>query len=198
MTNGGLETDSTFGMTVQPRYKVRKQTMRNIRNFIITAITLVFFYSIQTFAEISDVRLRIHDKPSDKKTITIANLIKIKQFILKKGHRDTYCNMYNNNPAYRTKSFCFYLNPDSGQDNINCDINKSDFNTLVIQKPDCDNNQYRMVEFLDPNWVYIIVSSPTEDLTVSQIHVFVSEAMMEILKIIDIEMSDKSDAGDGK
>lgn len=136
----------------------------------------------RTSAETIDFRLRIRDKSSNEKVITRANLIRIKQFILKQGLRETYCSMYNNNPAFRTKSFSFYLNPDTGQENINCDTEKSDFHTLTIRKSGGGKNQYRTVEFLDKHYVYIVVSWPTKDLTVSQAREFVIEAIKDILK----------------
>jgi hypothetical protein len=65
--------------------------------------------------------------------LTVANFIKIKQFILAKGLSRTYSQMYNNNPFYGFTSFNAYLNPDIGQGNISCDRTKSDFNHLVVQ-----------------------------------------------------------------
>ena len=154
--------------------------------------------SSRTSEDTIDFRLRIRDKSSDEKVITRANLIRIKQFILKQGLRETYCNMYNNNPAFRTKSFSFYLNPDNGQENINCDTDKSDFHTLTIRKSGGGKNQYRTVEFLDKHYVYIVVSWPTKDLTVSQAREFVIEATKDILKEMEKEKPNKPDAGDGK
>jgi hypothetical protein len=133
-------------------------------------------------AETIDFRLRIRDKSPNEKVITRANLIRIKQFILKHGFRETYCSMYNNNPAFRTKSFSFYLNPDTGQKNIDCDTDKSDFHTLTIRKSGGGKNQYRTVEFLDKHYIYIVVSWPTKDLTVSKAREFVIEAIKDILK----------------
>jgi len=149
-------------------------------------------------ADTMDLRLRIRDKSHNEKVITRANLIRIKQFILKHGLRETYCNMYNNNPAFHTKSFSFYLNPDTGQENINCDTDKSDFHTLTIRKSGGGKNQYRTVEFLDKHYIYIVVSWPTKDLTVSQAREFVIEAIKDILKEIEKEKPNKPDAGDGK
>ena len=60
----------------------------------------------------------------------------IVQFILKNGDRQTYCNMYNNNPHYKLEEFDIFLNP------INQSINWSekklsnkisDYNKIVIQ-----------------------------------------------------------------
>ena len=152
----------------------------------------------RTSTETIDFRVRIRDKSSDEKVITSANLIRIKQFILNQGLRETYCNMYNNNPAFRTKSYSFYLNPDTGPENINCETDKSDFHTLTIRKSGGGKNQYRTVEFLDKHYVYIVVSWPTKDLTVSQAREFVVEAIKDILKEIEKEKPNKTDAGDGK
>jgi hypothetical protein len=114
------------------------------------------------FAGTTEVRLRIRNDKSDEKILNRENLIKIKQFILERGRRETYCNMYNNNPAYRTKSYHFYLNPDSGQQNINCDADKSDFNNLTIRISDLSGkkNQYRRVDFLDKYDTYITSTWP--------------------------------------
>jgi len=105
--------------------------------------------------------------------------------------------MYGNNPAYQTKNYRFYLNPDTGQDNINCDPKKSGFHNLTIRKADGGKNQYRTVEFIDEYYIYITTNWPTDDLTVQQIRQFVVDAMEEIL----VEIKGKepmSDAGNGK
>ena len=69
--------------------------------------------------------------------LTLPNFIRIREFMLSQGKRNTYCNMYNHNPFWAFKGFNAYLNPPN-QQNINCEIEKSGFNTLVIQcsKPD--------------------------------------------------------------
>ncbi|NIM15583.1 MAG: hypothetical protein GTO45_26700 [Candidatus Aminicenantes bacterium] len=171
-----------------------------MRKRIICALLQLSLISCMTevFAETIDVRLRIHQKESAEKTITRENLIKIKQFILEQGNRETYCNMYNNNPAYQTKNFRFYLNPDSGQENINCDPKKSGFHNLTIRNSDGGKNQYRAVEFLDKHYVYITANWPTDDLTVQQVRQFVVDAMKEILAEIKKKEPNKPDAGDGK
>ena len=66
----------------------------------------------------------------------IAAFRAIERFILSNGDRQTYCNMYNNNPHYALgDSLHVYLNPSVGveQHNINCDPTKSDFNQIVVQ-----------------------------------------------------------------
>ncbi len=136
-------------------------------------------------AETMQVHVRIRQKGNEEKTVTRENLIRIKHFILKNGQRETYCNMYNDNPAHRTKEFRFYLNPDSGQQNINCDPEKSDFNSLTIRSAAGGKNQYRTVEFLDRHFIDITANWPTDDLTVSQVRQLVEEAIREILMEVD-------------
>lgn len=94
--------------------------------------------------------------------------------------------MYNNNPFYGTRNYSFYLNPDSGQANINCELNKSDFNTLTIRNPG-EANQYRDIKFLDDHYIYITVSWPKNDLTVFKVRRVATEAIKEILKEIEKE-----------
>lgn len=137
--------------------------------------------STNVLAETIDVRLRIRQKKEEEKTITRENLVEIQQFILKQGKRETYCNMYGSNPAYHTKGYRLYLNPDTGQENINCDPQKSEFHNLTIRRSDDGKNQYRNVEFLDKHYVYITVNWPSDDLDVQEIRKFVEEAMKEIL-----------------
>lgn len=147
-------------------------------------------------AETIDVRLRIGRRRTEEQIITRENLIKTQQFILKRGKRETYCSMYSNNPAYGTKSYRFYLNPDTGQENINCDPEKSGFHHLTIRRVDGGPNQYRTVEFLDKHYVYITANRPTDDLTVQQVRQFVVDAMEEIMTEIR-KKANKPDAGDG-
>lgn len=151
---------------------------------IIATILMLVVYVIAN-AETISVCVKIRQNGNEEKIITHENLIKIKQFILKNGQHETYGNMYNNNPAYHTKGFCFYLNPDSGQQNINCDVAKSDFNSLIIRSLSAKKNQYRHIDFIDLYTISIIVASPTEDLTILQIRQLVSEALEEILAKIN-------------
>jgi len=62
----------------------------------------------------------------------------IKTYILSNGDRQTYCNMYNNNPHYSFTGFETYLNPEIGQLNINCEPEISDFNEIVIRDQSSD------------------------------------------------------------
>lgn len=75
--------------------------------------------------------------PTADPLLNKANLDQIKQHIIGLGARCTYVNKYNNNPCWSLAPYVFYLNPDPGPDgnpqwNINCDISRGDFNTLVI------------------------------------------------------------------
>ena len=151
---------------------------------VIASLIVLSFSSFQSYARTIDVNIRIRNDSSDEKVINRENLTLIKQLILNEGLRETYCQMYNNNPAYHTKHFSFYLNPDSGQQNINCEIDKSDFQTLVIRDPE-KKNQYCHIAFHDEYYINISIPWPTGDLTVSQIREFAIGAIKEILSEIE-------------
>lgn len=136
-------------------------------------------------AQTLDVRLRIWQNGNDETVLSRENLLKVKQFILQGGQRETYCNMYNDNPAYHTTNFRFYLNPDSGQQNINCDPAKSDFNNLTIRSAAGGKNQYRTIEFIDAHAIYVTADRPTDDLTVGQLRKFIEDALKEFLAQMD-------------
>jgi hypothetical protein len=87
--------------------------------------------------------------PADDPVLNKANLDIIKRYIIANGARCTYSNMYNNNPCWALSEFSFYLNPDPGPDghpqwNIDCDVTRGDFNTLVIKNKDDD---YQSIQF---------------------------------------------------
>ncbi|MCD4672042.1 MAG: hypothetical protein K8R77_05195 [Anaerolineaceae bacterium] len=65
--------------------------------------------------------------------LTAAAFNQIKDHILAQGDRQTYCNMFNNNPHVTLGNMDIYLNPDTGQQNINCDLKLSEFNHMVIR-----------------------------------------------------------------
>lgn len=68
--------------------------------------------------------------------------IAIKRFILAKGDRQTFGNMYNRNPHYAFDGFDAFLIPDVGQANINCDPARSDFDGIVIRTNRIDGPTY--------------------------------------------------------
>jgi hypothetical protein len=70
----------------------------------------------------------------------------IKTFILSNGDKETFCNMYSNNPHFSFTGFEAYLNPEIGQLNINCDPELSDFNEIVIRD-----------QASDPQYFYLII-----------------------------------------
>ena len=70
--------------------------------------------------------------------LTATNFLLIKNYILARGDRLTYCNRYNHNPHFQFREIDIYLNPDTGQQNINCDPRLSGFNEMVIRTKDSD------------------------------------------------------------
>jgi len=184
---------ATFRQQMNPDSLKHMQTSMKSRRH--TALLLTFLACTRAvFAETLEVRMRIHQKAAEEKTINRENLTRIKQFILQNGQRETYCNAYNNNPSQHTKGFHFYLNPDTGQENINCDPTKSDFNSLTIRSAGGGKNQYRSVEFADKNYICITANHPTDDLTVSQVRQCVEDALQEILAAIEMKAPDRDAA----
>ena len=61
--------------------------------------------------------------------MTAAQFDIIKKYILLKGDRQGFCNMYNDNPHMAFGNSDVYLNPAS-TGNTNCDPTKSDFNQI--------------------------------------------------------------------
>jgi len=74
--------------------------------------------------------------------LSVSNFESIKKYILKNGDRQTYCNMYNDNPHFSYGYFHVYLNPEIGQANIDCDPQKSDFNEIVIRDQNSEPQYY--------------------------------------------------------
>lgn len=69
----------------------------------------------------------------------------IKTYILSNGDRETFGNMYNDNPHYSFEGFETYLNPEIGQLNINCDPELSDFNEIVIRDQSSDPQYFHLL-----------------------------------------------------
>ncbi len=157
---------------------------------VVAALSLfAILMSSHSFAKDVTVSLRIRNDKGEEKVINWENLTRIKKFIIAQGKRQTYCNMYNNNPFYSTKNYSFHLNPDTGQQNIDCQPDKSDFNDLTIHFSG-DNDQYRNVRFTDKFVVTINVSWPEEDMNIRNIRRPVTAAIEEILK----EMKEKEES----
>ncbi len=72
--------------------------------------------------------------------LTATNFAVIRQFILRDGDRQTYCNMYNHNPHLAGLGFDVFLDPADGQKNINCDPELGEFDTIVISDPRGNGN----------------------------------------------------------
>jgi hypothetical protein len=154
--------------------------MHREKSAISSILIVLFFCVFPSYARTVDVNIRIRNDSSDEKVLNKANLVAIKKFIINNGLRGTYSQMYNNNPAYQTKRFAFYLIPDTGQGNINCEINKSDFQGLVIRDPNGKNLNCE-INFQNDFVIDIWVSGPTEDLTIAKIRKFATDAVEEIL-----------------
>ena len=86
----------------------------------------ILLFSIITTVAIAQPKYVLQTK------IDLATFEKIKKIILKKGLTKTYRNFDGNNPYYKTKYYELFLGSDIGQENINNDPTKSDFNELQV------------------------------------------------------------------
>ena len=89
--------------------------------------------------------------------VTMDNFLRIKEFVLAGGQRRTYCNMYNNNPFYGFEGLTVFLHPDGGQENINCDLNLSDFNHIVFNTSNPGYSYWHV--YIDPDDRDVLVLS---------------------------------------
>jgi hypothetical protein len=117
------------------------------------------------------------------------NLDQVKRHIIATGTRCTYVNMYNNNPCWELQNFRFYLNPDPGPDgrlqwNINCDVTRGDFNTLVVEKKNTDSG-YATIDFRNEKAVHIRVPVASRPSAIGEISKVMEEAVLAALKAID-------------
>ncbi|MCF8358391.1 MAG: hypothetical protein K9H26_06505 [Prolixibacteraceae bacterium] len=69
----------------------------------------------------------------------------VQEFVFENGDRQTYCNLYNDNPHFSFNGFEVYLDPETGQENMNCDPEISDFNQIVIVDLDVSLQYYRLL-----------------------------------------------------
>ena len=132
--------------------------------------------------------------------LSVANFVRIQEFILGQGRRQTYCQAFNNNPVWFFAEFRAYLNP-TDQRNINCEIGKSDFPVLVIVVSIRGGNRY---------WDFYL-DRPTKELRVSQnyskieptvlvreVSEFFRKALAEIDKQAVSRIPNEVDAGDAR
>lgn len=124
---------------------------------------------------------------SQEALLTKKNLLRIQQWIIQQGQRQTYCSKYGNNPYFATEQFDYYLDPDGGQQNGNCDLAKSGFHTLVVRAKDRSWNPYLRICFLPDQLLVLSISWPSEDLTVGQIQAYALKSVREILNVIPPE-----------
>ncbi len=114
-------------------------------------------------------------------TLTVENFLRIKAFILSRGLRQTYCNMFNDNPYYPFANFNVYLNPPS-QLNINCDTGRSDFTAIVIQTSK-GFNEYRDIRMGEKGDKLTLIqhySTIKPDALTKEVEGFFREALEEI------------------
>ena len=146
---------------------------------VLRVAVLLVLLTTSVCAETVAVEVRIRNEKGEEKFIMHANLLSIKEFILKNGKTETFSSAYNNNPVHETKSFHFYLIPDVGGP----DRAKTDFNSIMIRSKE---NEYYLVDFRRESMVSVTVTQqPAENLTVKGIRSPIEKALQEILADID-------------
>jgi len=135
-----------------------------IRNILLLSLLVLVLFCVgckekKSVPVSSSSSCEIHN--GDSEVLTVENFLRIKEFVLSHGDRQNCGNAFNNNPHYRFSEFDLCLNPENGQENINCDPNLSDFNQMVfsISEPSSGNSHY-----------YITVPSAEKDLLCLQRH----------------------------
>jgi len=121
------------------------------------------------------------------------NLDRIKKYIIAQGRRCTYSNIYNNNPCFALAGVRLYLNPDPGpngqlQWNINCDVSRGDFNTLVLH----DADGYRTIDFRDPGDIQVREDGGLAAPAVGGSKSFAETVVLEMLKVMQADQSGRS------
>jgi len=131
--------------------------------------------------------------------LTVANFVLIRKFILSQGKRLTYCNMFSDNPYWPFPGFNSYLNPPD-QRNINCEIGRSEFNTLVIQVTAPHTKYWNVI--LDEDGKELRVrqyySKPDPQVLIQEATEFFRRALTEIEKQTRREEPGKQDPAAGK
>ncbi len=130
------------------------------------------------------VEVTLYPADPQETLLTKKNLLRVQEWIIQQGSRQTYCSRYNSTPFFETARFNYYLNPDPGQQNINCDLAKSGFHTLAVCAKDGGRIRDLEIQFLPNRPLVLSVSWPSEDLAVGQIRALALESVREILGAI--------------
>jgi hypothetical protein len=145
---------------------------------------LLLIAAVPTLAASDEVSMKFK-VISDDVVLTKENLDRVKKHIIQTGSRCTYSNIYNNNPCLQTKDFDLYLNPDPGPDghpqwNINCDVARGDFNTLVVRDRVGDG-PYGIVEFMRVDRVVIKTNEEASGGQMNRIKQLLRTAVLVVL-----------------
>ena len=161
-------------------------------------IALVVGLASTSLAQSNRVQVSAAEVPNGTNAIlTSTNFFLIKNHIMTKGDWQTYCNMYNHNPHIQFGKINIYLNPDTGQANINCDPNLSGFNEMVIRTE--HNAYYHLTPGAEKKSGIVIRQYYREvsaNVLITEVERHFKTALAEIEKRTD-KQSNQPDAGDG-
>jgi len=83
--------------------------------------------------------------PANASDLRKEDFVRVKRWILERGDRVTFGQMYNQNPHYTFGAVDAFLLPETGQQNINCDPRLSDFDAIVLRVVSVDGQRYATV-----------------------------------------------------
>ncbi len=149
-----------------------------------TILTVFFMTAVVTLcsAETNSVQVSSAEIPNGTNIVlTMENFLKISNFVLSEGDRQTYCQAFNNNPHYRFSDFHLYLNSFSG--NFQCELGKCEF-TITIQTINTSfTYSYWNVSLREKNLILQQYHSTTKsNILTKEVEEFFQKALSEIRK----------------
>lgn len=134
---------------------------------------------------------RLHRQ--DQTTIPRADLLRVKEFILRqKACHSITLNARARWPGYTIGRYMFYLRPDD-LNNIRCDLRGAAFHAITIfeYRDGAVRPRLRMVDFSDPDFVTISENPASFDLAVRDLVGMVEKAMEVIMEEVVAEIDRK-------
>ncbi|AUX25820.1 uncharacterized protein SOCEGT47_063720 [Sorangium cellulosum] len=154
--------------------------------------------SLAACAQGQPTRMKTTMPSSEQQILSKGNLDRVKRYILESGERCTYSNRYNNNPCVRLPQLSLYLNPDPGPDghpqwNINCDITRGDFNTLVVHEEGGDS-AYHTVDFRGADAIVLKGRERAAESEMLRSKLVLERAVLAVLQRVDAGASSPEEA----
>lgn len=117
-----------------------------------------------------------------------ANLDRVKAYLLQHGERCFYSNRFNHSPCLVLPDMHLFLDPDPGPDgnpqwNLNCEVSKGDFNTLVVLAGEPDD-RYQWLTFFTADTVMLHTKAEANPIATQQAKISMEKAVRAVLDLI--------------